>query len=300
MRLLIAGGSSFLGRNLLAHAGASDLEITATYHMDEDFPAFVGQLAHPVAALRCDLLNSPLDASNFDACLYLAGNRAGHGAGKAELVPLNTVGLAAVFERFRGRIVFLSSGAVYEGAEGPVSPASRTTPISGYAISKLAGEDMVRAAFGRGALEGFAIIRFYYAFGPHEPASRLVPRLFARFAGEGARDFTVAAGAATRMQPMYVRDVVDALLRVVAGPMPNAALDLCGNEVLTVSELVREAALVCGVETEAPSAATPPQGFYSSAEAFRTLYRFTPQFDLNAGLGDYLRWWRHEVRMPAA
>ena len=130
MRLLVTGASGFLGRNVLVQA-PRDWDIVAVYHDALDFPEFV---AHEglvnVRAIRCDLTNasdvSALRATAgqtgpVDAALYLAANGDPAASARDPLrdLRLNTVALLTFLEHCPvPRLVYLSSGAVYDGLVG--------------------------------------------------------------------------------------------------------------------------------------------------------------------------------------
>src|SRR5215472_6550236 len=81
VRIIVAGASGFVGRNLLVSL-PPDWEAVALYHKSRNFPAFAAGLHNKnVTALACDL-SDPEDVrklvreagSRFDQCVYLAGN----------------------------------------------------------------------------------------------------------------------------------------------------------------------------------------------------------------------------------
>ena len=70
-------------------------------------------------------------------------------------------------------VVYVSSGAVYDGLLGPVSPATAVSPRLPYAISKLASEQYLRFfAEHRGSVGSYINVRFFGAYGPYEPRER--------------------------------------------------------------------------------------------------------------------------------
>ena len=87
----------------------------------------------------------------------------------------NVLALGRFLEGFRGRLVLVSSGAVYHGLKGPVGPMSTLTPLHPYAISKLTGERLAMARLTAGSLSGLVILRLFHPFGsgrtpdPHRP-----------------------------------------------------------------------------------------------------------------------------------
>src|SRR5262245_45747877 len=141
MKLIVTGASGFIGRNVLLRA-PRDWQILALYNQTIDLPAFVEThgLRHVVAA-QCDLLDADgvrATARRFgraDAALHLAAN--GDPAASAERprwdAQLNTLAVITFLEQASiDRMVYLSSGAVYDGLSGAVTPETPVDPVLPY------------------------------------------------------------------------------------------------------------------------------------------------------------------------
>ena len=149
MRLLVTGASGFLGRNTLARV-PSGWDVFAVYHRAVDFPAFVARerLGH-VRAVACDLTDvADVQAlrhtiGEVDAALYLAANGDPAASARDPLgdLRLNALAPLTFLEHCPvPHLVYVSSGAVYDGLSGVVTPATPVNPRLPYAISKLASE----------------------------------------------------------------------------------------------------------------------------------------------------------------
>ena len=86
----------------------------------------------------------------------------------------NTVALVTFLEHCSvNHLVYLSSGAVYDGLVGAVSPETPCSPRLPYAISKLAAEQYVRFfSERRHRPASYINVRFFGAYGPYEPARK--------------------------------------------------------------------------------------------------------------------------------
>ena len=104
--------------------------------------------------------------------LYLAAN--GDPAASAERprwdLESNTVAFVNTLEHCPAEhVVFLSSGAVYDGLRGDVTPATAVSPKLPYAISKLASEQYLHFfCERRGRVSSYVNVRFFGAYGPYE------------------------------------------------------------------------------------------------------------------------------------
>jgi UDP-glucose 4-epimerase len=257
MNVLITGASGFIGRNVLLRI-PRDWEAVAVYHRTGGLDEFIAhhQLGH-VRAVRCDLTN-PSDAANLareagqvDACLYLAAN--GDPAASSERpawdLQMNTVALVTCLEHIPvGHFVYVSSGAVYDGLRGPVTPATPVAPRLPYAISKLASEHYVRTfAERRRTVGSFVNVRFFGAYGPYEPARKITTR-WMRGVMDGQREFTLRGNGENLIDFMYVDDAVDGFLRLTASAGFSSTVDFASGTPISVNAVAQTMAQVLGAE----------------------------------------------------
>lgn len=297
MKLLILGGSSFIAKNFLEENDFSGYNVTATYHSDKDFPSFAKNLNKRIKVLKYDFLNDKKNFSSFDTCLYFAGN-SNHTWSyehKKEDLTLNTIGLLNFLETFHGRLIYMSSGAVYLGQKGLVKPGSKVSPSFPYAISKISSEYYLNSAYEEGKIASFTCIRFYYAFGPYEEGRRLIPRLFHTFTTEGSNEVTINGDGRTLMQPVFVFDVAKSLFQVVKGDKGSLTVDLCSKKPIRLKDFIRVVALVCDTEVVLKYRKTTEKKieFYSSPHRFEKLFGSRKNFELRTALKKYFDWWEH-------
>jgi nucleoside-diphosphate-sugar epimerase len=248
LRLIVTGASGFIGRNTLLRA-PREWEIVAAYNQAADFPEFVAQqeLAN-VLPVQCDLTN-PRDvaalhetAGLVDAALYLAANGDPAASARDPLrdLRLNAQAVLTFLEHCPvPHLVYLSSGAVYDGLSGAVTPASALHPHLPYAISKLAAESYVRYyADKRRTLNSYVNVRFFGAYGPFEPLRKITTR-FLTAVRRGDRRFTLRGDGHNLIDFMHVDDAVAALCSLLAAP-PGTRLtvDLASGHATPVADVV--------------------------------------------------------------
>ena len=257
MNVLVTGASGFIGHNVLLRAPRS-WQVTAVYHSTPGLEAFIQKHALAnVRAVRCDLTSPAAVAelarnqASFDACLYLAAN--GDPAKSAERpawdLTLNTLGVVTLLEHVRvGHFVYVSSGAVYDGLEGPVSPATTVAPLLPYAISKLASEHYVRAAAARmKTINSYVNVRFFGAYGPYEPERKITTK-WLRAVLDGKREFTLRGDGNNLIDFMYVDDAVDGFLALVSAAGFSGTVDFASGAPISVNAVVKTMARVLGIE----------------------------------------------------
>ncbi|HJZ74886.1 MAG TPA: NAD-dependent epimerase/dehydratase family protein [Vicinamibacterales bacterium] len=257
MKVIVTGASGFIGRNVLLRA-PRDWRILAIYNASADLPAFVADhRLSQVTAVQCDLLDGDAVAAasasfgRADAALYLAANGDPAASASRPLwdLQLNTVAVVTFLERAAvDRMVYMSSGAVYDGLAGPVTPATPVSPRLPYAIAKLASERYVTFfADIRHALASYANIRFFGAYGPYEAPRKITTR-WLRGIMAGQREFTIRGNGRNLIDFMYVDDAVDALLGIVADRDFSGTVDLACGAPSSVDDVVHAMARAVGVE----------------------------------------------------
>jgi nucleoside-diphosphate-sugar epimerase len=295
VKLLLTGASGFIGRNVLLRAPRS-WHVVAVYHATGDLPDFVERhgLAH-VTAVRCDLSDRAAvtalarQTGDVDATLYLAAN--GDPAASAERpswdLESNTLAPVLVLEHVRmRRMVYLSSGAVYDGLHGDVTPATPVSPLLPYAISKLASERYVAFfAERRRALESYANIRFFGAYGPYEAPRKITTR-WLRGIMEGQRQFTIRGNGQNLIDFMYVDDAVEAMLRVVEAFDYSGTLDLACGAPVTIDQVVSAMAQACDVTVAVSHQGDVPEyiEFRSADATMRERFGLVPQTPFDEGV----------------
>jgi nucleoside-diphosphate-sugar epimerase len=304
VRVLVAGASGFIGRNLL-EALDPDWEVVALWRGAAMFPEAAAALGRPrLRAVRCDLTDAaavaacaPL-AQTFDIVFNLAGRvdiPRSLTEAHADLQDNATATLNLTRTVTTKHLVHVSTGAVYEGQSGKVDPSVPLAPSLPYAAHKLLGEYYARAAHARfGTAAEVTIVRFFGAYGPHEPAWKLYAKLVQRFARERTPSFEVYGDGTNLIDGMWAEDAAQGLLRIGLDARPGRppvwVVDFAGGRPVTVSALVKLAGAVllgrdvtvtcCGIANERNAFFGDPEPL-ASALGVRA---FTP---LEEGLARY-------------
>jgi 2'-hydroxyisoflavone reductase len=205
MRLLVIGGTRFVGRHLVESALASGHDVTLLHRSDT---ALFPSARHVLADRNRDL--SALSDGEWDAtvdvCAYL---------------PAQVRSLAAALGGRGGHHVLVSSVSAYADLpgpdadeDGPVLPAARDDvdqiTETTYGPLKVACENAATAAYG----DRLAIVRPTYVVGPNDPSGRY-PWWVRRMARGGE---VVAPGPADApAQVVDVRDLADFQLGLAVG-----------------------------------------------------------------------------------
>ena len=310
MKLLVTGASGFIGHNVLLRA-PREWDIVAVYHRTPGLEAFVAAqgLSH-VRVVKCDLLDEQAvqglarDIGRPDAMLYLAAN--GDPAASAERprwdLESNTAAFVTTLEHCpAGHVVYLSSGAVYDGLLGAVTPATAVSPRLPYAISKLASEQYLRYfCEHRKSVDSYLNVRFFGAYGPYEAARKITTRWLQALAA-GQREFVVRGDGQNLIDFMYVDDAVDGLLALVKAGGARATVDFASGTPVSINQIVQAMAAALGVTVTVRHEGVVAEyiEFRSADTAMRERFGVRPAVSFDEGLkrlSEFLAKERHVSR----
>ena len=295
MKLVVTGASGFIGRNVLLRA-PREWAVYAVYHSTglERFVAEHG-LSH-VTPVRCNLLDaadvqalSRQVGGRPDAMLYLAanGDPAASAARPRWDLEANTVALVTTLEQCPAdHVVYVSSGAVYDGLSGAVSPLSAVSPRLPYAISKLASEQYLRFfAEHHGTVKSYVNVRFFGAYGPFEPERKVTTKVLQAMSS-GQREYEVRGDGRNLIDFMYVDDAVDGFLALTRAAGERRTVDFASGAPLSVDEVVRGIAGTLGVDVTIRHTGHVPEyiEFHSVDTTMRERFGIRPSISLAEGV----------------
>lgn len=231
MRLLVLGGSWFLGRAVVSDALSRNWDVTTfrrgqSAGADSDVPLIRGDRENS------DDLARLAAAGPWDAVVDTSG-----------FVPANVLSVARALEPATNRYVFVSTVSVYEG--WPTEPLTEDSPVlecppdagpdygydgdpgpSIYGFTKAGSERAVLQTFGS---ERTVVLRPGVILGPREYVGRLPWWL--RRIERGGR--VLAPGSpGRRIQPVDARDVAAFALHCVTGPVGTYNVTAPGDETM--------------------------------------------------------------------
>ena len=296
MKLVVTGASGFIGHNVLLRA-PREWTIYAVYHATPGLEQFVQQHGLTnVRPVRCNLL-SESDVQSLartvggkpDAMLYLAanGDPAASAARPRWDLEANTVAFVTCLEHCPAdHVVYLSSGAVYDGLTGAVTPATAVSPRLPYAISKLASEHYLQFfAEHRKTVRSYVNVRFFGAYGPYE-ADRKITTRWLRALANGQREFVIRGDGRNLIDFMYVDDAVDGFLALVKARGVKLTVDFASGSPVTVNDIVSTMASVLGVNVTVRHEGEVPEyiQFHSADTTMREQFGVAPSIAFADGL----------------
>jgi len=250
MKVLIAGGSGFLGLRIVEQLRKRDATITAL--------ARAGSRS-ALEARGCEVVVGDLGSEggipelpSHDLALFLAqssAHRAGPGA-RPEVVRVNLLGLTQFLDAARRagarRLLYFSSGNVYAPS---FEPLAETAPLGGpdfYAVSKRLGEEL---ATSYQDTFDVLVLRVFALYGPGQ-RERMIPEIIGRVARGTPvllhpRDASESLPVGLEVTPCYVEDAARMAVELAARDV-RGVLNLAGPDRVSVREIAEQTGRILG------------------------------------------------------
>jgi GDP-4-dehydro-6-deoxy-D-mannose reductase len=299
MRALVIGADGFAGRWLVRELRDAGASVVAAVGPSFRPPLEGVERIEQVDVRDGQRLEDVTEAAGPDVVYYLAGvsqqrEREDVSAAIGVTVIGSTNALVACTRVSpRPRMLFVSTGYVYEAGPEPRSEDSPTRPDSLYAAAKLAAEHALLAIGPEVGVE-VVVARPFNHIGPGQSDAFVVPTLARQVAAlppGGTGEITVADASVVR-DFSDVRDVVAAYRLLAERGRSGEAYNVASGRGTAVEEIGRQLARLAGVDArivsrDAPMAIASPSRIIGNADKLRSL-GWQPRRALEATLKDIL------------
>ena len=245
-RILITGGSGYLGRHLAARA-RERWEVAATYFHHPHPLAMPRVTARRLDVRDAEAVRALVKAVAPAVIVHTAAINPGAEGDATRVNVHGTRHVAQAAATVGARLVHLSTDVVFDGERAPYREANPPHPITAYGRSKAQAEDAVRRAGAQALIVRTSLIYGRAAEGPgQDRQTRWV--LSSLRAGEPLRLFTDEVRC-----PIWIETLVAALLEVADAP-ETGVLHIAGAQALSRYEFGVRIARFHGVD---PTPITP-------------------------------------------
>lgn len=138
MRLLITGGSSYLGQHLVP---------MAIHHFDTTYTYFQNDPLQLPQGVKLDLRDETavshlVQQTQPDIILHLAGSN--RGPDMENVIRLGTQAIVTAAAQQQARLIHLSTDSIFKGNAAPYSEDAPSSPVNAYGFAKADAEAMVQ------------------------------------------------------------------------------------------------------------------------------------------------------------
>jgi UDP-glucose 4-epimerase len=308
MKILVTGGSGFIGSHIVEHYQDRATEIRVLDNLRTGY-------RNNLHGLNCVFMEGSVTdrelvkkaVESVDLVFHLAALVSVPESMEkpGECVDINVHGLLNVLEEASAagvrKLVFASSAAVY--GDNPTVPKVETMlpePKSPYAITKLDGEYYLDMFRREGRLET-AALRFFNVFGPRQDPKGAYAAAVPIFIEKAVRseDITVFGDGTQTRDFIYVKDIVGALAFAAETPGVAGVFNAGYGGQITINELAAQIIAKAGTTSQILHAPERPGDVkHSRASAGKLLAAgWKPRHTLEEGLAASFEFFQN--RCPA-
>jgi len=311
MKALVTGGAGFIGSNVVRLLLRNGFAVRVLDNLSTGYTRNLDGLT--VELVQGDVRDKGAVESAVKGTEVVFHLAASIGNVKSlsnpqEDAEVNVIGTVNVLEAARKnlvrRVVYSSSAAIFgELLTMPIAEDHPQDPISPYGVSKLAGEKYV-LCFGK--LYGMTCVclRYFNVYGVnqrYDAYGNVIP-IFANRLLSG-KPLTIFGDGEQTRDFVNVKDVAMANFLAATRAGKSGTYNVGSGESITINQLARYIQEAGGVRA-AVEHAPPRKGEVRHCRAditkLRTELGYVPDPDIQAGLREYLRWFKQDIeRSPA-
>lgn len=309
-RILVTGGSGFIGSHLVHRLLSMNAEVAVTVRYGNIMKnERLRDCWDDIRVIEADLRNRgalSFGVSEFrpEIVLHLAAyNHVGQSFLQVEeCFDVNAKGTANLLDVCGDaeRFVYMSTSEVYgHQTEVPFRETMCPEPISPYAITKYAGELYCRMKQRIGGDTSVIILRPFNTFGPYQSAKAVIPELIINcLRGEPVR---TTGGEQTR-EFNYVDNITDGLIAAAGyqGEI-DEVMNLASGEEVSIRDLVEKIARLTDTKSKVEIGSLPYRPteiwrMFADSTRAREALGWKPTIGLDEGLKRTVEWLRDYYR----
>lgn len=221
IRILITGGSSYLGQHLVPAALRSTVAHTINYTFYRNDPLRL-PYGHPLDVRDARAVHSMVTSLQPDVIIHTAGsNRA---TDMTAVIQGGTQHIVEAAAAVQARLIYLSTDSIFEGNAAPYTETATPSPVNEYGRAKVAAEAIVAA------YPNHVIIRTSLIYGLH-----LMDRSAEWMVKALRRGQPVQLFSNQYRNPVWAETLSQVCLELVTHPY-TGILNVAGRQVLSRAE----------------------------------------------------------------
>ncbi len=296
-KLIITGGTGFIGKNLIPYAAKYDTEIFVLTNKNDFYSEYKN-----ITYIKCDLLNDDdvkktLKLLKATHLLHIAWSMAPSNYNLPENFNWlkSSMLLLEEFQKNKGeRVVIVGSCFEYNWDYGCCR--EDYTPISHNTLYGSSKNILREYAFSFCSYHGMEIAwpRLFFLFGPFEQPQRLIPHIITSLLKE--QNATIINGEIYR-DYMYIKDSTKALSNLIFSDF-SGVINISTGMPIKLGDFGKLAARIIGrpdlLKIESPKI-IKDRIVYADVKKLHDRFLFVPSYDIETGLQETIKWWKDYV-----
>ncbi len=312
MNVLVTGAAGFIGSHLCESLIESGHFVIGIDNFDPFYPERFKELnllqlikSESFQFHNCDILNrhqldNIFNAGKVNAVIHLAAKAGVRPSIESisEYYEVNVNGSLNLLESMKNynvtKMLFASSSSIYgNNAKVPFSEEDRVdNPISPYASTKKSGE-LLCHVYSHLYHFDITCLRFFTVFGPRQRPDLAIHK-FTRFIDEGIAIPFYGDGSTSR-DYTYIDDIVSGIKCALNAMNGFRIYNLGESHVINLKTLVETIERLLGKKADLKLLPLQPGDVtttYADISKARKEIGYTPKFDIESGLNEFINWYK--------
>lgn len=284
MKILITGGSGYIGSNLISelqkHTGFFIYALVRK--STTECPVY-----HNVDYIQCDLSGENFISylpSGIDVVIHLAqSNYYREFPEKSDdIYQINVHATHQLLEWARKKAVkkfiYSSSGNVYKRENRKLVETDLCIPLDYYGTSKLISELLIK---NYAPYFSIKILRIFGVYGPRQ-TGMLVANIINKV--RSSQIITLARGCGVVFSPLYIEDCTEMIRKILNDGSEQTIYNICGGEVVTLGDMLAVIGSALSIKPQIIITDEEPQYLIGSSSLFAQSFGYKYRFNIVSGL----------------
>ncbi|MDC1054633.1 GDP-mannose 4,6-dehydratase [Alphaproteobacteria bacterium] len=321
MKLIITGGSGFIGTNLVLSL-INDTKIKQIVIIDNLKTSSIKNVNlikkldnrkiikfHKISISERSFLNKPIFKSNFDILIHLAAQSSGENSFYEPVYDIDTningtLNILNLAKQTKvSKLIFTSTMSVYGNvkSESKINENFKTNPSSIYGITKLTSERVIESLCQKNNIK-FTILRLFNVYGSYQDLSNMKQGMLSIYLSYLINNQNlIVKGSLSRYRDfIYIEDLINVFKILIEKKLNNKTYNIGTGKKTTVRKLIN--LLIKYLEIEKKNikiylqASTPGdvKGFTSNSNLFKKDYDWKIINNIEEGIYKTIKFYKND------
>jgi len=302
-KLLVVGGTGFIGMNLVKKAILQGFNVTViSLNKPADDKSISGAEYISADITDIELLQEKLKGNIFEYVINLSGyiDHSNLSAGGRKVIDTHFIGLLNLLEVLDldklKRFVQIGSSDEYGNLPAPQSEELREAPISPYSLSKVASTQLLQMLYKTEGLPA-VIFRLFLVYGPGQDNNRFLPQLIQGCLADAS--FPTSEGRQLR-DFCFVDDVTNGIMMALCNDQVNGELiNLASGKPVAIRDIVEQVRSTIGKGTpnfgEIPYRSGENMELYANISKANKILGWRPSVTVKEGIIKTADYYQREI-----